>query len=230
MPAIIPSNIKGIIFDLDGTLYHMKWFMKPYLTMRLLPHITHLPKYMSIRKEFMGKDMDNGPTLLRAMAKKLSQKAGTYSPEIYYTWIQNKFYPAFEDSMTLLRGSRPGVTDCLRILKNKKYKLGVLSDFAHVEERLLNLHIPPDIFDTILSSETEGALKPHTRPFTTMINRWEIPPCDILLIGDRADTDGAVAEKLGLQFIQISDRVQKSGNTCNWATIKNSLNQLPLIK
>ncbi len=230
MPAIIPSNIKGIIFDLDGTLYHMKWFMKPYLTLRLLPYFSHLPNYMSVRKEFMGKDMDDGTTLLGAMAKKLSHKNGTYTPETYTTWIENKFYPAFEDSMTLLRGSRPGITDCLRILKNNNYKLGVLSDFAHIKERLLNLHIPPDIFDSILSSETEGALKPHTRPFTTMINGWKIPPCDILLIGDRADTDGAVAEKLGLQFIQISDRVQKPGSACSWPALNNLLNQLPLIK
>ena len=185
MSISIPNNVKGIIFDLDGTLYKMKWFMKPLLTIMLSPRILLLPRYMKVRKSFAGKEMENGDDLLNAMAATLAEKSGKCTTESMLSWIHNRFYKAFDRSMPLLKGARPGLNDILANLKEKGFKLAILSDFAHVEERLKGLCIPCSLFDTLLSSETEGSLKPSTRVLLAIAESWQIEPSNILVIGDR---------------------------------------------
>jgi len=225
---LFPANIKGIIFDLDGTLYRMKWFMKPLLTIKVFPYCLMLPRYMSVRKNYAGKEMHSGEKLVYAMAEKLSEKSGSSSEAVLY-WINEKFYPAFINIMPLLRGSRPNIINTLKNLKGKGYKIAVLSDFAHVKERLEGLNIPLTVFDNIYSSESEGSLKPCTRLYFTIASSWKIKASEIAVIGDRDDTDGAAALNSGMFFVKISDKRKKKVNTHNWSTIKKSLSNLPSI-
>ena len=228
MSISIPYNIKGIIFDLDGTLYKMKWFMKPLLTIMLSPRILLLPRYMKIRKSFAGKEMENGDDLLYAMAATLAEKSGNCKTESMVSWINNKFYKAFDKSMPLLKGSRPGLNDILANLKEKGFKLAILSDFAHVEERLNGLCIPCSLFDTLLSSETEGSLKPSSRVLLAIAESWQIEPSHILVIGDRDDTDGIAASRAGMAYIRISDKKSKPAGAHDWPTIKTYLGNLTI--
>ncbi len=230
MTISLPKNIRGIIFDLDGTLYQMQWFMKPLLTIKLFPNILFLPGYLSIRKTFSGKDMGNGESLLNAMAEKLSQKVKMGNKETMLAWISNRFYREFDNIMPLLKGSRPEINTVLSQLKQKGYKLGVLSDFAHVKERLNGLDIPCSTFDTLLSSESEGCLKPCTRPLHAIAESWQLQPSMILIIGDRDDTDGIAASQAGMQYLKISDKKNKPNNGFSWKQIKESLNTLPALE
>ena len=152
-----PQDIKGIIFDLDGTLYRMKWFMKPLLTAMLFPRSLMLPRYMKIRREFAGKEMETGEKLLYAMAEKLSSKC-SLDVQCTLFWIHNRFYKAFDSIMPLLRGSRPGIIETLASLKGKGYRLAIVSDFAHISERLAGLEISVSLFDCLVSSEKEAPL------------------------------------------------------------------------
>lgn len=229
MSISLPQNIKGIVFDLDGTLYKMKWFMKPLLTIMLFPRMLLLPRYIEIRKTFNGKDMQSGDKLLYAMAEKLSQKSGRGGPEAMFSWINNNFYKAFDGIMPLLKGSRPGVNSIMASLKEKGYRLAILSDFAHIEERLTGLDISSSVFDTIISSEQEGSLKPCTRPLLAIAESWRIQPSDILVIGDRADTDGIAADRAGMYFIRITDKKTKAGESYNWSAIKEGLSSIPSL-
>lgn len=204
----------------------MKWFMKPLLTIMLSPRILLLPRYMKIRKSFAGKEMENGDTLLYAMAEKLAEKSGNCKTESMLSWINNKFYKTFERTMPLLRGSRPGLNDILASLKEKGFKLAILSDFAHIEERLNGLCIPCSLFSTLISSETEGSLKPSSRALLAIAESWELKPSSILVIGDRDDTDGIAASNAGMVFIRISDKKSKPAGAPDWSAIKTYLSNL----
>ena len=225
----LPQNIKGIIFDLDGTLYKMKWFMKPLLTIILFPRMLLLPRYISIRKLFAGKEMENGDKLLYAMAEKLAERCGKHKPERTLIWINNNFYKAFDCVMPLLRGSRHGLINTLESLKEKGYKLAVLSDFGHVKQRLSGLGIPTSLFDNIASCEEEGSLKPCIKSLLAIADSWQVQSSDILVIGDRDDTDGIAASKAGMAFIKISDKNPKPEEAHDWSAVKTCLSNLSSI-
>ena len=213
------KNIKGIIFDLDGTLYHMKWYMKPIMTLLMFPNILRLPKYMKIRKQFSNKEMPSHEELMNSVASKLGN-----NKENMKNWIERKFYPSFIKSLYFLKGSRPKLNKTLETLKNSNIKLAVLSDFAYVNERLNILDIDQNLFDITISSETEGALKPSPKPFNTILQRWNLSPEEILIVGDRDDTDGEAANITGMNFLKISDKKDEISNS--WENIRKILLKL----
>ncbi len=212
------NNIKGIIFDLDGTLYHMKWFMRPIMTLLAIPDIFLLPRYMKVRKKYVDKDMGSGENLLRSIAKDLGNEQKVYK------WLTIKFYNSFLNTLRLMQNSRPGLNEVLSGIKGKNIKIAVLSDYAKVEERLNILKIETDPIDMMISSESEGYLKPGKGPFLKIADTLNIKPENILVVGDRDDTDGIAAEKCGMQFLKITDK--KNGDGRNWDETKSILNNL----
>ncbi|MFW5774776.1 MAG: HAD family hydrolase [Chitinivibrionales bacterium] len=215
--------LRGIIFDLDGTLYQMKWFFKPLLTMMLLPQSLLLPRYMKVRKRYAGKEHECGESLLLALAEDLAVQNGTGNSRQMHQWIHRRFYRAFESAMPLLRGSRPGLQQTLSRLRGSGIKLAVLSDFDRVTQRLRGLHISPDLFDTLASTESLGCLKPSPKSFLSIAEQWNIQPQHILVIGDRSDTDGAGAHNSGMRFVQITDSPLKNSNALCWKQIRTLL-------
>jgi FMN phosphatase YigB (HAD superfamily) len=219
------ENIRGIIFDLDGTLYHMRWFMRPLLFASLLPRGGWLPAYMRVRKHFVGREMGSGELLLEAMSAELGAVVGVEGA-VARRWIEQRFYPAFVRSLRLMRGKRGGLADMLSAVRRAGIRTAVLSDFARVSERLSALAISPELFDCVVSTEEQGALKPHVRPFCALARQWQLHPSQILVIGDRDDTDGEAARKAGMQFMQITDRSGALSGQYRWRAILQALTTL----
>ena len=176
-------NIRGIIFDLDGTLYQMRWFMRPLLACKLIPHLVRLPRFLKERGRFAGVQMGSRENLLNSIALAVSKKEKC-NPEEIYNWILNSFYPAFISIMPFLKNSRPGIEESMISLRKGGLKLGVLSDYEHVSKRLEYLQVNPSLFDITTSSEASGALKPCSQPFLDIADQWSINPENILVIGD----------------------------------------------
>jgi FMN phosphatase YigB (HAD superfamily) len=94
-----------------------------------------------------------------------------------------------------------------------------LSDYGCVKERLEKLGLPVSLFDMVSSCEAAGALKPHPRPFLAIAEKWGIVPGNILVIGDRGDTDGEAAKNAGMQFVMVSDALRVSPGALRWGKI-----------
>ncbi|MBD3244291.1 MAG: HAD-IA family hydrolase, partial [Chitinivibrionales bacterium] len=78
-------------------------------------------------------------------------------------------------------------------------------------------------FDIVASSEEAGALKPNPRPFLDIASRFSLRPAEILVIGDRDDTDGAAAAACGMRFIRISDKPSLPDSCLRWAAVRERL-------
>ncbi|HOB72181.1 MAG TPA: HAD hydrolase-like protein, partial [bacterium] len=91
------------------------------------------------------------------------------------------------------------------ILKKINLKTAILSDFGFIEERLEALNIDRSLFDILVSGEEEGALKPQTRPLIKISEHLAVNTENSVLIGDRDDTDKAVAENTGMVFIDVKN-------------------------
>jgi FMN phosphatase YigB (HAD superfamily) len=222
----IRPPVKGIIFDLDGTLYRMPWYMKPLITARLFPHCLRLPAYMSVRETFSGKNMDSGESLMQALGKGLSNKIPSLSAGQARKWIEEKFYRQFEAVMPLFRNSRPGLSKTLSRCNLRGIKLAVLSDFDRIENRLLALGISPSLFNVLMAAESEGCLKPSPKPFLSIAQKWDIAPSNILVVGDRADTDGLAAKGAGMQFMRITDSRKHVTDAYSWMHVRGILEGL----
>ena len=214
-PAV--TGIRGVIFDLDGTLYPFSPLYKLRFFLHLLPHPFRLLKAMSCRKTFFGADMQTAPALLLALATEFSKKSGG-SPNVTeaLSWLKGPFYKAFIKTVRPLAGSRHGIQACLSFLAKSGIRCAVLSDFSAVPERLNALTIDPALFDICLSAEELGCCKPALRPYRTIIDTWGFPPEAVLMIGDRDDTDGAAAREIGMQFLQIQGSKNAEGYPWEW--------------
>lgn len=219
------ADIKGIIFDLDGTLYRMRWYLRPILTLNLFPNSLRLPRFLKIRGTFSGQEMDSGDNLMNAICDKLAIAEKCSTTEMKQ-WIQEKFYPSFVSAMRYFSNSRPAINETLANIKKKGYKLAVLSDYDKVYERLKLLNIEPSFFDTFSSSESSGALKPSARPFLEIAQTWNLAPAKILVIGDRDDTDGEAARGAQMQFLQITDSKTTTKKSMDWNEMRTLLNSL----
>jgi FMN phosphatase YigB (HAD superfamily) len=218
----LQSPVRGIIFDLDGTLYNMKWYMRILFFVSLVPKGLWLPRYMRLRSMFSGKDFGSRDMLLNAMADRFVEGSAIKSIRVR-DWFERSFYPGFVAIMPFFQGTRSRVNPTLAALRAKNIKLAVLSDFSRIKERLTALKIDPLFFDQCISSEDEGALKPNSRPFLKIANDWQFKPSEILVIGDRDDTDGEAARQCGFQFIQITDAFPPPANTYRWDTLRSFL-------
>lgn len=91
----------------------------------------------------------------------------------------------------------PGVRGALEAAHARGLQLAVLSDYDP-DEKLANLGLADLPWRVRVSAEGEGALKPHARAFLRVAEALELPPAEIVHVGDRedVDTEGALAAGL----------------------------------
>jgi len=96
-----------------------------------------------------------------------------------------------------------GVKETLKKLKNKKYKLAVLSDCPHDKKtkKMILRSVGIDyFFDEIFTSYDIGFMKPEKRAYLTVLNHFNIEPEESVFVSnDPEETDGA--RKLGINSI-----------------------------
>ena len=110
--------------------------------------------------------------------------------------------------------ARKNINKFLNELKNNNVKLAILSDYGHVEERLDALKINKSLFDIIASNEEYGVLKPSKRPLLDIAEKLKVGCYDVLVVGDRDDTDGEGARLAKMDYIKIT-----AGGKCQNAGI-----------
>jgi len=107
---------------------------------------------------------------------------------------------------------RPGVKDLFRrfdVPGNVKFtgsmpaaipKIAVYSDYPFLKERIEAMGLIPGPKIFLYGPESFGAQKPAARPFLRIAEDFGVAPEEVLVIGDREDTDGLGAFKAGMRF------------------------------
>ena len=196
--------IRGVIFDLDGTLYSLPG-RKALMLFALWRDFGTLRHLGAARAWIRGQQFDDRAQLIEAFYEDLGRRTGL-GVERAGQWYRERFLSRFVQLLAERAVPRPGIDELLERLRENGAKLGVLSDFSVVDERLAALRIPPKLFDDRLSVEDFGALKPWPRPFLELAARWGLEPSTIVVVGDREDLDAASAEAAGMRFIGVRDR------------------------
>jgi putative hydrolase of the HAD superfamily len=190
------KNIDGIAFDLDGTFYPNYRFY-----IRLIPFI--LKEYRLLlamgkaRNALRAKPAEGDFYDLQAgiMAKILRKE-----PEAVKERTERLIYRSWEPLFKNIK-LFPHVRETLKNLREKGFKLGLLSDFPP-ENKLEYLDLA-DCWDIILCSESTNRLKPHPMPFLELAKRMDLAPERILYVGNSVKYDIIGAKQVGMKAALI---------------------------
>lgn len=178
--------IKGVIFDLDDTLYSEKEYVRSgykavsdYLG----------GGYEKRLWQFFEADKPAIDELLKELGREAEKQSvlDTYrnhKPDIH-------FYP--------------GVTEMLIQLRNNGYKLGIITDGRPEgqKNKIVALGLEELVDDIIITDELGGVQfrKPCDIAFRIMTTRWRINPLDIVYVGDNAEKDFQAPQQLGMKSV-----------------------------
>ena len=199
---ITPPAVRGILFDLDGTLYQPPVLFKTRLTLTMPGGITYLRRLKAARERVSGTVYASQELLLDAFYSQLADLSGN-KKEQARDWYQRRFLPGLITFMRRRCYARPGLLPLLADLRRRGIKLAVVSDIGVVPERLAALDIPPEAFDLAASTEESGALKPSPKGFEDAVRALGLEVDEVLIVGDRDDRDGAAARGAGIPFLHL---------------------------
>lgn len=104
---------------------------------------------------------------------------------------------------TMIR-TYPNVKKVLGGLK-RRYKLAILSDAPVLQAwtRLVEMGIE-NLFDIVVTYDDTRKLKPHPKPFITVLRKLRVKPSEAVMVGDNLLRDVKGAKKLGMKTVLAS--------------------------
>ncbi len=119
-------------------------------------------------------------------------------------------------------------------LKRRGYRLGLVSNAADAEDAraLIDRYQLGGWFEQVLISAEVGYRKPHPRIFQLALNFFDVPPDQVVMVGDKLGADVLGAKNAGLSCVWITRRAHRDDNTSHEDTIRpdaviQSLDKLP---
>lgn len=182
---------KGVIFDLDDTLYSEKAYIKS--------------GYKSV-SDYLGGGYEQqlwnyfiqGKKTIDELAKALERESEKNKLlEIYRTHKPNiHFYD--------------GVEDLFRKLRHKGIKIGIITDGRPdgQKNKIEALDLKKYVDDIIITDELGGTQfrKPNDISFRIIQNRWRLPFEQIIYVGDNIEKDFQAPRQLGISCVYLKNR------------------------
>ena len=210
------GKIKGVIFDLDDTLYSEKEYVRSgYKAVSDYLGGEYEDKLWSFFEE--GKwAIDE---LLRDLGRE-DEKAEVLN--IYRSHKPN-IHPY------------PGVTEMIEALKAKGIRIGIITDGRPAGQRNKLEALGLDVDDVIITDELGGVQfrKPCDIAFRIMMTRWRLNPADVVYVGDNPAKDFHAPQQLGMKSLWFNNvdglyRESKDGyeqNVSLFEIIKNIIRE-----
>lgn len=205
--TIVKTNtIRGIIFDLDDTLYdYQSLHIEAINTVKemIIPgwHISeeefkklYSDANLAIKEKFEHVAISHHKLLyFKHMAENV-EKAGFYDPYDMYNTYWNYIYDNMKPS--------PGAIELLKLCKKYSIKIAICTDqLAHIQyNKLKHLGIDPYI-DYMITSEEIGIEKPSKLMFCAVLDKLRLSKNEVLMIGDDYEKDYLGAKKIGIKSL-----------------------------
>lgn len=195
--------IRGVLFDLDGTLVDHDGAAEIALGRCLGPDFSDRTRrrWAELSESAMTRYLAGELTFaeqrrLRVTALAAELGWGTWDAARADAWFA-EYLRHYESAWRVYPDVRP-VLDALAGLR-----LGVLTngDAGQQREKLrrVGLSLP-----MVLTSSEAGAAKPDALIFTAGCDRLGLPPYEVAYVGDRMDTDAVAATDAGLRGIWLN--------------------------
>jgi HAD superfamily hydrolase (TIGR01549 family) len=164
---------------------------------------------LRIRGGYVGPDSQ-----LHATASRLSLSPDMVAA-IVETWMARR-------PLKYLRlCARSGTLAILDFLRERGIRCGLLSDYP-VGDKLATLNLKRYFDPVLCTSDAEiGVLKPNPLGFLRVCEMWNLPPHEVLVIGDRVEVDGAGAAAAGMPSVIIGKHSGRAPLPCNCLVVSS---------
>ncbi len=191
------DSIGLVVFDVDGTLYSqrrlrlrmLRDMMVHAASTRSLDVPLVIRAYRRIHEWIAEREVSDFDTALVAETAEATRLPAAKIRSIVDEWIECRPLPY----LALCR--YPGIEALFAGLRRKARTIGVLSDYPAVA-KLDALGLEADHV-VCASDKGIGILKPNPRGLKVLIDAAGVTPSETVLIGDRAERDGAAARRSG---------------------------------
>lgn len=182
------GKIKGVIFDLDDTLYSEKEYVRS--------GYKAVSEYLGgIFEDKLWNLFETGKPAIDELLKELER--GDEKEKVL------NIYRAHKPNIHLY----PGVKDMLDELKAKGLKVGIITDGRPEGQRNKIEALGLDVDDIIITDELGGVQfrKPCDIAFRIMMTRWRLNPADIVYVGDNPTKDFQAPQQLGMRSVYFNN-------------------------
>ena len=201
--------IQAILFDLDNTLTHREKSIESYANSLLREYTDQLFEHDLQKIIQIIHRIDHGgyplkehlthPSIGASVAFALIQEL-EWKTVPDFELLTEFWFARFGEHAVEMEGAKA----LLHALKNKKYKLAVVSNGGHKTRlNILNGLGLAEYFDEIISSELIGVSKPNAEIFLETQKRLGIPAQHCLFVGDHPINDIQGALNAGMNAVLI---------------------------
>ncbi|MBE5792263.1 MAG: ATP-grasp domain-containing protein [Clostridiales bacterium] len=187
----IPQTVRGVIFDLDDTLYNEKDYIKS--------------GFSAIQEWLCRKD--TATRLWKHFENKLPA-IDAYLSEIGLSEQKENCLKVYREHIPTIK-LLDGVVELLADLRSKHIRIGIITDGRPNGQRnkIAALRLDEMVDDIIITDELGGEQfrKPCDIAFRIMQRRWKIPFEQIMYVGDNAIKDFQAPQQLGMQVCLINN-------------------------
>lgn len=180
-----PNPLRAVAFDLYGTLLALD---NPLLH-REIPTLFGVPgrRWLHLVRQ----------TLLRRPFPDLTAMATAVAEELGAPALASRCEQLMRAEVASAR-LLPGVVATLQFLARRGFKLGLISNLSSAHTAPLEAFGLADLFDASVLSCRDGVVKPQPEAYRLLCQRLELPPEEVLLVGDSLANDVRAPAALGM--------------------------------
>jgi putative hydrolase of the HAD superfamily len=222
-------EIKALLFDFGNTLAFLDYEALVEEFRRVLPALdaTALERAEYVGRQALDQYVMSTRPLDLDKAYELYFRAWMAAagiPAARIDWCRERFM-ALNQTESLWRVVRPGITEHLRNFREAGFRLGVVSNaMGNIEDDAARYGLA-EYFDVIIDSHVVGVAKPDPRIFHIALERMGFAPEQALFAGDLYSIDMAGALAAGIAGCKLID-VMDSYSWVEHARIRG-IHQLP---
>lgn len=180
----VSGTIKGVIFDLDDTLFSEKEYVKS--------------GYKAV-SDYLGGGYEDrlwsffeaGKAAIDELLKEIGrEREKEAAVEVYRSNI-----PVIHPY--------PGVVGMIEKLKDRGMKVGIITDGRPEGQRNKLEALKIDVDDVIITDELGGVQfrKPCDIAYRILLRRWRLPASQVVYVGDNVDKDFQAPQQLGMKSV-----------------------------
>lgn len=209
------SSIKGVLFDLDNTLYEYapcNQAGKQAVFKCLAKELNTSQKKVQVAYAVSRKKVNAQLKTTAASHSRLLYIQSTIErlqpgmPINVATWdtAHTLFWKAYLKQMKL----RPGILNLLKCLQSRNIKIGIITDLTTQVQisKLRRLRIGSYI-DAMVTSEEAGIEKPDPKMLKMILKKLNLLTKQVVVVGDSMEKDMALTDQYSIPFLHLEKNI-----------------------
>lgn len=200
--------IKGILFDLDGTLLDREASVQSFVSgqyerfepLQVLDKEAYMRRFIELDSHgYVWKDV--------VYQQLVEENRHRLSPNVQWEQLLDDYVTQFANHCI----GFDYLHETLQELRQRKMKLGIITNgFGDFQARNIEALGIADYFDVIVISQLEGVRKPDAEIFRRALERLGLEPGEAAFVGDHPENDIRASMKAGMRGVWKEDHYYDS--------------------